>query len=104
MKKERAIGRVAISLSVSPSEFIPRLFLAFVVGYFFSMEISASLGLLLSIVLERSEAAVLSAMISFLVYMLVIICVTAGQNLFRLWIILPNFTIFCYLVNTRVIF
>ena len=66
------------------------------------MEVSALLGRSLSILIERSEAAVLSAMVSFLLYMLVIIWVFVDQKLFRLWIVLPGGTVFCYFVNTTI--
>ena len=102
MAEKKAKGRVSISLNVSPSEFVPRIFLAFIVGYFFSMEASAFLGRSLSIFIERSEAAVFSAMISFLVYMFVIMWVFAAQKLSRLWIILLGGTMFCYFINTTI--
>ena len=66
------------------------------------MEVSALLGRSLSILIERSEAAVLSAMVSFLLYMLVIIWGFVDQKLFRLWIVLPGGTVFCYFVNTTI--
>ena len=100
MAEKKAKGRVSISLTVSPSEFVPRIFLAFIVGYFFSMEASAFLGRSLSIFIQRSEAAVFSAMISFLVYMFVIMWVFADRKLSRLWVALPGGTIFFYSVNT----
>ena len=92
-------GRVAISLAIRPIEITQRIFLAVLIGYFFSMEISALLGRTLSNFIERSEAAVFSAMISFIVYMLVIMWVFVDNKLSRLWIALPGGTIFFYFVN-----
>tara|TARA_B100001029_G_scaffold166761_1_gene159419 strand:- start:40 stop:354 length:315 start_codon:yes stop_codon:yes gene_type:complete len=93
-------GRVAISLAIGPIEITQRLILAVLIGYFFSMEVSALLGRALSSLIERSEAAVFSAMISFIVYILVIIWVFVDNKLSRLWIALPGGTIFFYSVNT----
>ena len=93
-------GRVAISLAIGPIEITQRIFLAALVGYFFSMEVSALLGRSLSTFIERSEAAVFSAMISFVVYILVIMWVFADRKLSRLWVALPGGTIFFYSVNT----
>ena len=93
-------GRVAISLAIGPIEITQRLILAVLIGYFFSMEVSALLGRALSSLIERSEAAVFSAMISFIVYILVIIWVFVDNKLPRLWIALPGGTIFFYSVNT----
>ena len=102
MEKTKTKGRVAISLAIGPIEIAQRIFLAVLVGYFFSMEVSALLGRSLSTFIERSEAAVFSAMVSFVVYMLVIMWVFADQKLSRLWIVLPGGTIFCYFVNTTI--
>jgi len=93
-------GRVAISLAIGPIEITQRILLAVLVGYFFSMEVSAFLGRGLSSFIERSEAAVFSSMISFVVYILVIMWVFIDDKLFRLWIMLPSGTIFFYLINT----
>ena len=93
-------GRVAISLAIGPIEITQRIFLAVLIGYFFSMEVSALLGRSLSTFIERSEAAVFSAMISFVVYILVIMWVFADRKLSRLWVALPGGTIFFYSVNT----
>ena len=93
-------GRVAISLAIGPIEITQRIFLAVLIGYFFSMEVSALLGRSLSTFIERSEAAVFSAMISFVIYILVIMWVFADRKLSRLWISLPGGTIFFYYVNT----
>jgi len=93
-------GRVAISLAIGPIEITQRIFLAVLIGYFFSMEVSALLGRSLSTFIERSEAAVFSAMISFVIYILVIMWVFADRKLSRLWIALPGGTIFFYSVNT----
>lgn len=102
MEKTKTRGRVAISLAKGPVEIAQRIFLAVLIAYFFSMEVSALLGRSLSILIERSEATVLSAMVSFLLYMLVIIWVFVDQKLFRLWIVLPGGTVFCYFVNTTI--
>ena len=93
-------GRVAISLAIGPIEITQRIFLAVLMGYFFSMEISALLGRTLSTFIERSEAAVFSAMVSFVVYIIVIIWGFVDDKLSRLWIALPGGTIFLYFVNT----
>ena len=93
-------GRVAISLAIGPIEITQRIFLAVLIGYFFSMEVSALLRRSLSTFIERSEAAVFSAMISFVVYILVIMWVFADRKLSRLWVALPGGTIFFYSVNT----
>ena len=93
-------GRVAISLAIGSIEITQRIFLAVLIGYFFSMEVSALLGRSLSTFIERSEAAVFSAMISFVIYILVIMWVFADRKLSRLWVALPGGTIFFYSVNT----
>ena len=100
MTIEKPKGRVAISLAIGPIEITQRIFLAVLMGYFFSMEISALLGRTLSTFIERSEAAVFSAMISFVVYILVIMWIFVDNKLSRLWIALPGGTIFFYFVNT----
>ena len=97
-------GRVAISLAIGPIEITQRILLAALIGYFFSMEVSAFLGRGLSIFIERSEAAVLSSMISFIVYLLVFVWVFIDTKLFRLWIFLPGGTIFFYSINTSPFF
>jgi len=93
-------GRVAISLAIGPIEITQRIFLAVLMGYFFSMEVSAFLGRTLSIFIERSEAAVFSSMISFVVYILVIMWVFVDSKLSRLWVALPGGIIFLYAINT----
>ena len=93
-------GRVAISLAIGPIEITQRIFLAVLIGYFFSVEVSALLGRALSTLIERSEAAVFSAMISFVVYIFVIMWVFVDIKLSRLWIALTGGTIFFYSVNT----
>ena len=100
MTIEKPKGRVAISLAIGPIEITQRIFLAVLMGYFFSMEISALLGRTLSTFIERSEAAVFSAMVSFVVYIIVIIWVFVDNKLSRLWIALPSGAIFLYFVNT----
>ena len=100
MTIEKPKGRVAISLAIGPIEITQRIFLAVLMGYFFSMEISALLGRTLSTFIERSEAAVFSAMVSFVVYIIVIIWVFVDNKLSRLWFALPSGTIFLYFVNT----
>tara|TARA_Y100000814_G_C12091821_1_gene320398 strand:+ start:112 stop:435 length:324 start_codon:yes stop_codon:yes gene_type:complete len=93
-------GRVAISTAIKPGEFAQRILLAMPIGYFFSMEVAALLGRLLSFLIELSEAAVFSAMVSFLIYMFVILWVFADQKLYRLWMILPVVTVLCYSIST----
>ena len=84
MTIEKPKGRVAISLAIGPIEITQRIFLAVLMGYFFSMEISALLGRTLSTFIERSEAAVFSAMVSFVVYIIVMIWVFVDNKLSRL--------------------
>lgn len=104
MEKTKIKGRVAISLAMRPFEIAQRIFLAVLIAYFFSMEVSALLGQSLSIFIERSEATVFSAMVSFLLYTLVIIWVFVDQKLYRLWIVLLGGTVSCYFVNTTIFF
>ena len=101
MINKKAKGRVAISLAVKPIDITQRIFLAAPLGYLVSMEMSALLGRILSTLIDRSEAAVFSAMISFLVYLLVIIWVFIDQKLSRLWVTLSGGGIILYLVNTK---
>ena len=97
-------GRVTISLAIGPIEITQRILLAVLIGYVFSMEVSAFLGRGLSIFIERSEAAVFSSMISFIVYILVIMWVFIDSKLLRLWVFLPGGTIFFYSINTSSFF
>ena len=97
-------GRVTISLAIGPIEITQRILLAVLIGYFTSMEVSAFLGRGLSIFIERSEAAVFSSMISFIVYILVIMWVFIDSKLLRLWVFLPGGTIFFYSINTSSFF
>ena len=101
MINKKAKGRIAISLAVKPIDITQRIFLAAPLGYLFSMEMSALLGRILSTLIDRSEAAVFSAMISFLVYLLVIIWVFIDQKLSRLWVTLSGGGTILYLVNTK---
>ena len=101
MINKKAKGRIAISLAVKPIDITQRIFLAAPLGYLVSMEMSALLGRILSTLIDRSEAAVFSAMISFLVYLLVIIWVFINQKLSRLWVTLSGGGIILYLVNTK---
>ena len=101
MISKKAKGRVAISLAVKPIDLTQRIFLAAPLGYLVSMEMSALLGHILSPLIDRSEAAVFSAMISFLVYLLVIIWVFIDRKLSRLWATLSGGGIILFLVNTK---
>ncbi len=89
-------GRAAISTAVNPIEYFQRLMLAAVLGYFFTVEVAGLLGLVLTNIMIRSEAAALSAMLGFLLYTFVILWAFADRSLLRLWITIPGGALVCY--------
>ena len=77
------IGRLVFAFSLAQ-----RVLLAVVGGYFLSVAWAMLGAWLLSQLLLPSEAAMLAAMLAFLLYLVVLIWVFAEQRLARLWALL----------------